>query len=59
MIFDGFDDLFGRAEAGPEAGVVVVGVDTLDSELARRGVVVDLGPGGMTWNLSTTLFIGW
>ena len=48
MIFDGFDDLFGRAEAGPEAGVVVVGVDTLDSELARRGVVVDLGPGGMT-----------
>ena len=48
MIFDGFDDLFGRAEAGPEAVVVVVGVDTLDSELARRGVLADFGPGGMT-----------
>ena len=58
MIFDGFDDLFGRVEAGPEAVVVVVGVDTLDNELARRGVLADLGPGGMICNSSTTLFIG-
>ena len=58
MILDGFDDLFGRAEGGPEAVVVVVGVDTLDSELARRGVLADLGPGGMTCIRSTTLFLG-
>ena len=27
--------------------VVVAGVDTFDSELARRGVLADLGPGGI------------
>lgn len=55
----GFDDLFDRAEAGPEAAVVVVGVDTFDSELVRRRLLADLEPGAMIWSQSITFFIKW
>ena len=53
----GFDDLVGRDELGPEADVVVGGVDTFDSELARRRAVAGLGPGGIFCSWSVDLVV--
>lgn len=49
MILLGFEDLVGRAEAGPEVGVEVGGVNTFDKELTRRRVVADLGGMICSW----------
>ena len=49
MILLGFEDLVGRAEAGPEVGVEAGGVDTFDKELTRRRVVADLGGMICSW----------